>query len=150
MNQELVKQCEKLSLLKGETYFIFHEDSDFFVGAVEEFNKMPSRFSFYDTNSKILDNYKRYNDAYNFFINLELTPSEYNLGREYDQTFTNEFGVIVTLKPNLFYSIKLNNNNNTWCDFKGFFNKEVIYKKLGRSNYKQFTRNIKLLSLTDL
>lgn len=143
IEQKLIDECEKLSIKNEETYFIFH-DEEFYVGDINEFREMPSRFSYYDTNSKTLDTNKRYNGAYEFMLHLEFTPSEWNLGREYDQTFTNEFGIIITLRPNLFYNVIMDGGDKI---FKGFFNKEVIYTKLGRSDYKAFVRNIKLLSI---
>ena len=48
---------------------------------------LPSRHSYYDTETKISDVYKRYDYVIKFISDLGFSPSEWNLGREYEQNF---------------------------------------------------------------
>ena len=48
---------------------------------------MPSRFIYYDTETKQTDKYKRHKHVTDFLIKIGFIPSENNLGQEYEQVF---------------------------------------------------------------
>ena len=175
--QSLIDDCNNLHLETGEIHFIFDNyvsnklksrytskeekrdinlsellSSDkYHVGNELYFREIPSRFSYYDSETKLSDRYKRYNELVNFFKRLSFTPSDFNLGPEYEQSYTltiienNELlqKYILRIRPNLFISLSDNSNSN--IDL--FFNKSKIFdfiKKTSGENYKSIIRDIKI------
>lgn len=165
--QYLIDECEEMAILNDEPFFIFCTNTKhqintniqcgsislqrdkkidnllgvkYYIGNISEFSELPSRYSYYDTINKMTNMYEKYNSAVDFIIDLGFIPSEYNLGREYDQSFVlkirNEgndedakyIGIIFRLKPNLFYEIVLDEKK-----YKGFYNRSEILNILGRS-----------------
>lgn len=187
--QELIDECELLSLENDETYFIFDRlvsdrillnkyldkgekrddkidkilyDGDFHIDTEDAFKDLPSRYSYYDTNIKIIDKYKRYNHVIDFILKIGFRPSEWNLGREYEQSFMitefldsdNNFKWNLTVKPNMFIKISYYENYATKGSFgpifNGFFNKFKILDALENSNnefFKSLVRDIKIESI---
>lgn len=161
----LVDECELLAKNFGETYFIFdtiisnriktngydrddklssllNKDFDnlhkdiYHICNKEGFIGLPSRFSYYDTETKLLDKHKKYKLVIDFITLLTFIPGVNNFGPEYEQSFTtNDVNCFFTIRlsPNLF--IKL-----TYMDYKhggpietifyGFFNKTKIYESI--------------------
>lgn len=52
-----------------------------------DFINLPSRFSYYDTETKLVGRYKRYQFVVDFFKKLGFKPSESNFGPEFEQSF---------------------------------------------------------------
>jgi len=190
--QELIDECEKFAIESGETYFIFDNEisyhiksrysnnkedkrdfnlsqllstDKFHIGTDLYFREMPSRFSYYDTETKSFDRYHRYNIVVDFFKKMRFEPSEFNLGPEYEQSFILEIRntdedsesyqkiyhkYIMRLKPNLFLSISSENFESLSIPipnipYIGFFNKSKIIefiRKNSPSNYKSIIREI--------
>ena len=159
--QDLIDQCEKASESFGETYFIFDNsvsnflksrymddkslnreikideilghDEKFHIGSETYFREMPSRFSYYDTETKECNRYKKYNIVIDFIKSLGFSPSEFNLGPEFDQSFTfkhEDINLILRLKPNLFLTIQDGFTDSFHPNniFDGFFSKSKIFK----------------------
>jgi hypothetical protein len=63
------------------------QDLPFSIGDLSDLKDMPSRYIYYDTETKQTDKYKRYDFVLSFIKKLGFTPSEHNLGIEYEQVF---------------------------------------------------------------
>ena len=114
LSQQLIDECEKLSLENDMIYFIFDKNEtntinlklrpnketerdtkigdligeDFHIGTLEDFNDMPSRLAVYDTETKLIGRYDRYKLVVNLFTKLGFEPSINNFGPEFEQTFS--------------------------------------------------------------
>jgi hypothetical protein len=135
------------------------------VGAEDNFNSLPSRFSYYDTETKLTCRYKRYDHVVDFFKKLKFEPSISNVGPEFEQSYILEYKstddedwfhhkFLVRLKPNLFLSIdhQYSNSNEGFkmSIFNGFFSKSKILDILSLSTkgaLDQIIRDIKLTYL---
>lgn len=161
--QHLIDECEKLALENETTYFIFSKSESniinvklrpnkenereieieqiiedyYHIGTIEDFYDMPSRLSVYDTETKLICRYARYNIVRDLFIKMGFKPSISNVGPEYEQTFLltidNEYW-LVRLKPNLFLTIRYATDTEYKVSdleiFSGFFNKNKILKSI--------------------
>ena len=125
-------------------------DNKFYIGSECEYNQMPSRFAYYDTETKVVGRYSRYNKVLEFFNNLGFQPGLSNLGPEYEQSFTlniEEIQLILRIKPNLIINITCYKNfyNHT---YNGIFSKEGVYtyfkKILNENIYKELIRDKKI------
>lgn len=183
---ELINQCEKLFEETGEIHFIFDTEITNFIKIKEEPNKeekrdisisqifgdkyhigteevfsqtLPSRFSYYDTETKLCDRYQRYKSVTNFLEKIGFTKDENSLGPEFEQSFifilTEEnynYKSIIRLKPNLFIDLHLcfadnEGKGEIGIFYKGFFNKTKIIKSLEKNCpliYKSILRDYKL------
>ena len=142
--KEFIDKCELLSEETGETYFIFDTlisnriskievEDTYHIGTGLDFIGLPSRFSYYDTETKIVDRYKKYDYVTDFLKKLAFIPSVNNLGFEYEQLYTYEFSdddgfekFIIRLQPNLFLKILYQSSEKYDIVFNGFFNKSKI------------------------
>jgi hypothetical protein len=180
--EELIKLCEEKSLEYDQTYFIFdysttntillkqthdiaekrdlkiksisEENPKFYIGDIGEFDMLPSRHSYYDTETKISDVYKRYDYVIKFIRDLGFSPSEWNLGREYEQNFhmcidndmVSKFNL--RIHPNLFIEISYITMDPKFPDlftnvFKSFFNKKAILESMSSCNKHALIRYIR-------
>lgn len=185
--QELIDQCEKISQESEETYFIFDstntntinykfafskeekrdvlldeiigDNNKYHIGSEKYFTELPSRFAYYDTETKLCDRYQRHNFVVNFLKKLGFI-CESSFGPELEQSFVynldyedSTFKVIIRLRPNLFLNIHISHVNNknrsgeaSNC-YDGFFNKSKILKILEKNCpiiYKSILRDFKL------
>lgn len=142
--KEFIDKCELLSEETGETYFIFdtlisnrisniYLEDTYHVGTELDFLGLPSRFSYYDTETKIVDIYKKYDYVTDFLKKMAFIPSVSNLGFEYEQSYIYEFSdedgyerFIIRLQPNLFLKILYQSPEKYDTVFNGFFNKSKI------------------------
>lgn len=154
ISKELIDECEDKSVENGETLFIFDNrlkniitehsgrspqeervsnnldllfgTNKYYIGNEVEFRNLPSRKSFYDTETKIIGE-SRYNYITDYIISLGFEPSEWNIGREYGQCYSmnkdNVISVFIRLKPNLFIEVAKFPNDIL---YSGFFSKKKI------------------------
>ena len=180
--QELIDECEELFSKDGLPRFIFdkltsniikrtnksvEENRDividsilnseqFYISDFSEFDLLPSRFSYYDTETKLTCRYKRYNLVIDFFSKLNFEPGLANLGPEFEQSFvlrideSNNYNtnIILRLKPNLCLDLIVKDYNiDRVFTYSGFFNRVDIIDFLSRvtpSVYNSILRNLKL------
>ena len=104
----LIDECNKLAEENSETYFIFdnsttlsirkrlggskeekrdisldqilNESKPYFISDISEFSKLPSRMSYYDTETRLTSQYERSYLVMDFFKSLGYEPSENNFG----------------------------------------------------------------------
>jgi len=184
--QYLIDECNKLSQIEDKTYFIFdksvsssiklkynpnketirdikideilEDTGKYHIDDESGFLDLPSRFSYYDTETKLTDRYIRYNFVLDFINKLGFIPSEFNLGPEYEQSYTLEINYtlntnlavgeyvhkyILRLRPNLFISIISDNS----FVYDTFFNKNKIINVLNETcpiEFKSVIRDIKI------
>lgn len=185
--QSLIDECEILSQ-DGMTRFIFDKsltnginrklgtkeakrqlvvdellddgDCDFYIADEEEFNTMPSRLSYYDTETKMMGIYQRHQYVIDFFKKLGFEAGLSNLGPEFEQSFIlsiydDETGgilykCILRIKPNLFINLVAEYGDfieNKKTVYKGFFSKSKVIGMLNETCpdiYKSLIRNVKL------
>lgn len=178
--QELIDECERLYLTDGKHRFIFDrlttnlinsknksvEESrdiaidsilnldEYYISDYSEFDRMPSRFSFYDTETKLTCRYKRYQLVVEFLTKLQFQPGLANLGPELEQSYIlriDNCNCIFRLRPNLFFDLSVDDYSTNMTHLcKGFFNKEKIVKFLSDNTpeiYKSVLRENKLEGL---
>jgi hypothetical protein len=125
LNKEDQREYDLSRLLENETYHI---------GTEIDFNMMPSRFSYYDTETKLKCRYEKYSFVLDFLKSLGFEPSEFNLGPEMEQSYILELRegediekFIIRLQPNLFMKlIHMRDDFNTI--YNGFFSKTNIFE----------------------
>lgn len=123
------------------------------------FHELPSRFSYYDTETKESDRYKRYKIVTDFLNILGFVSDEmFNFGPEYDQSFILQIGewrskksLIARVKPNLFISIQsgFTKSDGVKYIFDGFFSKSGILEALSKDTPEiiEIIRELKLNNL---
>jgi len=161
ISQVFIDLCEELAEQNGETYFIFdsyltkkiqslnssrEEKLDLLLGKHDEytgtyhvgnksfFNGFPSRFVYYDTETKITCRYKRNQYVTDFFKKLQFTPGQFVYGPDYEQSFyfeVPEEKLIVRVQPNCFVKIEYNNEDVLYNDF---FNKSKILDTINKKS----------------
>jgi hypothetical protein len=187
---ELIDQCQKLYEETGLTHFIFdteitnfikskshHKDDmrdlridaildeeKFHIGTEDVFYvTLPSRFSYYDTETQLCNRYQRYNYVINFLQKIGFFKKEdefsigTNFGPEFEQSFILEannsdeyFKSIIRVRPNLFISMIINlqgkHEGLHETVYNGFFNKGIILENLKKyyPDFKSIIRDIKL------
>ena len=138
--QSLIDECERLSK-DGITRFIFDKHltntarrrvsyskeetrdidideillDDYYISDEEEFNLMPSRFPYYDTETKMTCRWSKHKSVITWFEKLGFKPGLSNVGPEMEQSFTlsiydDETGgilykCILRIQPNLFVNL---------------------------------------------
>lgn len=165
--QDLIDECNSLSDKDGNTYFIFDrettniiesmniwskddkrdfvinviiDDDIYHIGDVNYFIGMPTRWSYYDTETRLVDKYQRYNYVKDYIIDLGFESSITNLGPEYEQSFIIDIDNnkwVLRLNPNLFIRIThedYQSSSDKKNIFNGFFNKSIILESLKNSN----------------
>ena len=150
---------EKLAYLTGELDEELEKYSDtYHIGDISFFDGFPSRFSYYDTETKLTCRYKKIDLVIEYLDKLGFTKSQFNYGAEYEQSFyieirdeDNKFieKFIVRLQPNLFLKVIYSSDSNVTI-YNGFFNKEKIMNSISKVSivgYQCIMRNVKLEKL---
>lgn len=181
----LIDRCEELSIEEDKTYFIFDKsisnlvrsrevsekqekreiilneliesDDKFHIGTETYFKEMPSRFSYYDTETKETNRYLRYKMVTDFLEKIGFEPNrEFNFGLDYEQSYIiSSTGdplspyITARIKPNLFLSIKSTDSaSNILYIFDGFFSIPKILDSFNRiPNFTQIIRDIKIYNI---
>ncbi len=183
--KSLIEECERLSQ-DGITRFIFDKhltntarrkvssskaetrdidlneilSDDYYISDEDEFNLMPSRFPYYDTETKMTCRWSKHKLVIDWFQKLGFKPGLSNVGSEFEQSFTlsvydDETGgilykCILRIKPNLFINLTAEYGDfieNKKSIYKGFFKKSEILKLLHQTSpdiYKMIVREVKL------
>ena len=184
IKQSLIEECEELSQLNNKTYFIFDdmisnriktnnqitpeilrdeklniilEDEDsYHIGTEDDFRGLPSRYSYYDTETKLVGRYRRYDFVTTYLSKIGFTPVITNLGPEYEQSYLIELvdeKFICRLRPNLFIKIIYQNSYLSDCEqktiFEGFFKKTEIFEIMKSVAGTSFTRDLKLSQILE-
>ena len=161
IDQYFIDECEKRAEETGKIHFLFDtklshfikrknifnkedkresdlskllEEEAYHIGTEIDFNQMPSRFSYYDTETKLKCRYEKYSFVLDFLKSLGFEPSEFNLGPEMEQSYILELRegediekFIIRLQPNLFMKlIHMRDDFNTL--YNGFFSKTNIFE----------------------
>jgi hypothetical protein len=183
--QSLIDECNKLGEESDKIFFIFDKkiknivnrnnksievlrdikieevlDNDFkyYIADENEFNSMPSRFAYYDSEIRLSDRYDRYNHVLNFFKILNFEPGFGNFGPELEQAFfyivkydNISYKIILRIHPNLFIHLKKVDENGREKTYNGFFSKSRVYdflkSAMGDSEFKDLVRDSKLKQL---
>jgi hypothetical protein len=183
--QELIDECEELSLKNDDIYFIFDSNTSstiksrlsstksekrdnlidsiidvdtYYIGTDVDFISLPSRFSYYDTETKLVGRYKRYQFVVDFFLKLGFTPSESNFGPEFEQSFIFEMyegslfkqKIVVRIQPNLFIKMSIQDFDSLNNVYIGFFSKGGIYKSLSEYSHELYTSILRDAKLEDI
>jgi hypothetical protein len=159
IEQHFIDECDRLAEETGETHFLFDtklsnfikkkksinkeelcllEEEAYHIGTEIDFGAMPSRFSYYDTETKLKDRYEKYAFATRFIESLHFVPSEFNLGQEMEQSYILELRegedmekFIIRLQPNLFLKIiHIRDDFNTI--YNGFFSKRKMFESIDK------------------
>ena len=137
---------------------ILDDECKYYIADENEFNSMPSRFAYYDSEIKLSGRYDRYNHVLDFFKILNFEPGFGNFGPELEQAFfyiVNYEGVsykiILRIQPNLFIHLKKVDENGREKTYNGFFCKSRIYdflkSSMGDGEFKALVRDSKLEQL---
>jgi hypothetical protein len=183
--KSLIEECERLSQ-DGITRFIFDKhltntarrrvsfakeetrdidldeilSDDYYISDEKEFNLMPSRFPYYDTETKMTCRWSKHKIVTEWFEKLGFNPGLSNVGPEMEQAFTlsvydDETGgilykCILRIQPNLFVNLIAEHGDfieNKKTMYKGFFKKSEILRLLNETSpsiYKMIVREVKL------
>jgi len=186
--QSLIDECERLSE-DGMTRFIFDKhltntarkrisqskeetrditidevlSDDYYISDEDEFNLMPSRFPYYDTETKMTCRWSKHKLVIDWFQKLGFQPGLSNVGSEFEQSFTlsvydDETGgilykCILRIQPNLFINLIAEYGDfieNKKKIYKGFFNRNKVLEMLNMTSpdiYKMIIRDVKLEDL---
>lgn len=155
IEESIIEKCEELSELNNkEVYFIFDDkisntietnnnrskeilrdeilgNKGYHIGTEEDFKGLPSRFSYYDTETKLVGRYRRYDFVTAYLSKIGFTPVITNLGPEYEQSYLIELPeekFICRLQPNLRVNIIYQNTDSIKTIFDGFFKKKEIFE----------------------
>lgn len=183
--KSLIDECEELSK-DGNTRFIFdkhltntakrkisyskQEDrdidldelllDDYYISDETEFELMPSRFPYYDTETKMTCRWSKHKMVIDWFEKLGFVSGPSNSGPEMEQSFTlsvydDETGgilykCILRVQPNLFVTLLAEHGDfieNKKTIYKAFFKKKEILRLLDETCpdiYKMILRDVKL------
>ena len=152
---------ERLAYLTGELDEDLAKYSDtYHIGDIQFFDGFPSRFSYYDTETKLTCRYKKIDLVIEYLDKLGFTKSQFNYGAEYEQSFyieirdeDNKFieKFIVRLQPNLFIKVIYSSDSNVTI-YNGFFKKDKIVESISNNSlvgYECIMRNVKLEKLLE-
>lgn len=170
----LIDECERLSIENDEIYFLFDtklssfinkrnakskedkrdnvisellENSHYHIGTELDFKEMPSRFSYYDTETKLTCRYEKYKLVVDFLNSLGFQPSETNLGQEMEQSFIlecdNSLKIIIRIQPNLLLKIITQNEGGINTVYNGFFSKAKIYESFTKESNNELKVTIR-------
>ena len=153
----------KISYSKQETRDIDLDEillDDYYISDEVEFEFMPSRFPYYDTETKMTCRWSKHKMVDEWFKKLGFQPGLSNLGPEFEQAYTlsvydEETGgilykCILRIQPNLFVTLLAEYGDfieNKKTVYQGFFNKTKILKLLNETSpdiYKMIVRDVKL------
>jgi hypothetical protein len=184
IKQSLIEECEELSIKNNKTYFIFDdmvsnrievnnnittemtrneklnllldEEDSYHIGTEDDFRGLPSRYSYYDTETKLIGRYRRYDFVTTYLSKIGFTPVITNLGTEYEQSYLIELvdeKFICRLRPNLFLKIIYQNSYFSDCEqktiFEGFFKKTEIFEIMKSVAGTSFARDLKLSQILE-
>ena len=183
--QSLIDECERLCK-DGKTRFIFDKHltnvarkrishskketrdinldeillDEYYISDESEFNLMPSRFPYYDKETKVTCRWTKHKVVTEWFEKLGFKPGLSNVGPEMEQSFTlsvydDETGgilykCILRIQPNLFVNLIAEHGDfieNIKTMYKGFFKKSEILRLLNETSpsiYKMIVREVKL------
>ena len=165
IDQYFIDECEKRAEETGEIHFLFDtnlshlikrknilnkedrresdlsellENDVYHIGTEMDFNQMPSRFSYYDTETKLKCRYEKYSFVLDFIKSLGFEPSEFNFGPEMEQAYILDLRegeesekFIIRLQPNLFLKlIHMKDDFNTI--YNGFFSRTKIFEAIDK------------------
>jgi hypothetical protein len=152
---------EKIAYLTGELDTELEKyNNTYHIGSVNFFEGFPSRFSYYDTETKLTCRYKKIDLVIEYLDKLGFTKSQFNYGAEYEQSFyieirdeDNKFieKFIVRLQPNLFIKVIYSSDSNVTI-YNGFFKKDKIVESISNTSlvgYECIMRNVKLEKLLE-
>jgi len=180
----LINECNRLSKETGIIHFIFDKDTkniinrnnnkkideirdskieeilddeeSYYIGNENEFNALPSSFSYYDTETKLVGRYNRYDYVLKFVKEFGFQPGFANYGPEFEQSFflnIQSGKLIIRIQPNLHISLRRIDENGDVRVYNGFFSKSKIYNYLkniiGDSYLKSLVRDVKLKYLLE-
>jgi len=166
IEQYFIDECEKRSEETGETHFLFDtklshlvkrknilnkedrresdlsellENEVYHIGTEMDFNMMPSRFSYYDTETKLKCRYEKYSFVLDFIKSLGFEASEFNFGPEMEQSYIlhlkegdEQEKFVVRLQPNLFLKLIVHDDNGFTTIYNGFFSKSKIFEAIDK------------------
>jgi hypothetical protein len=183
--KSLIDECERLCQ-DGKTRFIFDKHltntarrkvsyskqeardidldeillDDYYISDETEFELIPSRFPYYDTETKMTCRWSKHKVVTEWFEKLGFNPGLSNVGPEMEQSFTlsvydDETGgilykCILRIQPNLFVTLIAEYGDfieNKKTFYKGFFKKKEILRLLDETSpdiYKMIVREVKL------
>lgn len=181
IEQNLIDKCERLAEETGMTHFLFDTDTSlkikkltssnnsdrrdiilselldvdpYEIGNENDFRVMPSRFSYYDTETKLTCRYQKHNFATEWFKKIGFKSGEFNYGAEYENSFTLDledgYKLIIRLQPNL--TIKLIYAEELhMVIYSGFFSKVNILNAIERKlpDFKSIVRDEKINIIID-
>ncbi len=187
IEDRIIEECERMAEETGKTHFVFDrnltglikkkkayddaakrdvrldeilEEGAYHIGTENDFEEMPSRFSYYDTETKAKCRYEKIRIAIDFFKSIGFEPSEFNYGPEMEQAFILEFReseeselekFVIRLQPNLFAKLFVQVDGLVPIH-NGFFSRskilEEILKRSG-SGLKQVIRDVKLKTVLE-
>lgn len=180
----LIDECEKMCK-DGKTRFIFDKHlttttrrrsyyskkevvdlnideillDDYYISDESEFELMPSRFPYYDTETKMTCRWSKHKMVIDWIQKLGFEPGLSNMGPEMEQSFIlsvyNGEGLILykcilRIRPNLFVTLLAEYGDfieNKKTVYSGFFSKSKILEMLDETCpdiYKSIIRNVKL------
>lgn len=181
IEQNLIDKCERLAEETGMTHFLFDtdtslkikkltssnnsdrrdillsellDDDPYEIGNENDFRVMPSRFSYYDTETKLTCRYKKHNFATEWFKQIGFTSGDFNYGAEYENSFTLDLEdgdkLIIRLQPNLTLKLTHAEELHTVI-YSGFFSKMNILNAIERKlpYFKSIVRDAKLDIIID-
>jgi hypothetical protein len=165
IDQYFIDECERMADETGETHFLFdtkishlvkrknilnkedRRESDlselleceaYHIGTEMDFNMMPSRFSYYDTETKLKCRYEKYSFVLDFIKSLGFEPSEFNYGPEMEQAYILELRedeyvekFIIRLQPNLFLKL-IHMRYDFTTLYNGFFSKRKMFEAIDK------------------
>lgn len=130
------------------------ENGAYHIGTEEDFEQMPSRFSYYDTETKKTCRYEKMALAISFLKELGFSPSEFNYGPEMEQAFIIESydsesenleKFVIRIQPNLHVNL-LAQKEGLQSVYKGFFSRSKIFDAMEKNSVRlrQIIREAKL------
>jgi len=133
------------------------ENGAYHIGTEEDFEQMPSRFSYYDTETKKTCRYEKMALAISFLKDLGFSASEFNYGPEMEQAFIIESydsesedleKFVIRIQPNLHVNL-LAQKDGLRSVYKGFFSRSKIFDAMERNStrLRQIIRDAKLSQL---
>jgi hypothetical protein len=170
IDQFFIDECEKKAEETGETHFLFDtkishlikrknilnkedqresdlsrllENETYHIGTEKDFSMMPSRFSYYDTETKLKCRYEKYSLVVDFIKSLGFEPSEFNLGPEMEQSYILELRdvedlekFVIRLQPNLFLKLIVQDDNGFNPIYNGFFSRSKMFEAIDKHSGK--------------
>ena len=175
IEESIIEKCEELSELNNKVYFIFDDkisntietnnnrskeilrdekidlilgnEKGYHIGTEDDFRGLPSRFSYYDTETKLVGRYRRYDFVTAYLGEIGFIPSITNISPEFEQSYLIELTdekFICRLQPNLRVNIIYQNTDSIKTIFDGFFKKKEIFEVIKSVAGASFARDLKL------